>query len=184
MKPVDRYANWTDPMYHYLTWCLFAAMYAAIEWHEQEKNRITLLKEEAAKNLTVTERSIIENRALRLSNGYDKQKLETLEKMYWYELHEREENYDYGYDDFVKAPIDFNRAFYDLWTHAVRKKITVKITYDSTTSGISERLVDPYRTRSPYGEGYCHNRKEVRKFRFDRIIGIEITNKRFTNLAL
>ena len=59
------------------------------------------------------------------------------------------------------------------------KRQTVKIKYDSTESGITERLVDPYKSRAPYGEGYCHNRKEVRKFRFDRVIDIKLTEKKF-----
>ncbi|MBU4479847.1 WYL domain-containing protein [Patescibacteria group bacterium] len=45
-----------------------------------------------------------------------------------------------------------------------------------------KRLVDPYKTNSPYGEGYCHLKNEVLKFRFDRIANINLTNKNFKKL--
>jgi len=89
------------------------------------------------------------------------------------------EEYDYGEDDFVKPHITYDNKHYEIWTNAVRKRLTARMTYDSATSGMSERLIDPYQTSAPYGQGYCHLRKEVRKFRFDRIIDIELTNKTF-----
>ena len=68
---------------------------------------------------------------------------------------------------------------YEIWKKGAAKRQTVKIKYDSTASGVSERLVDPYKSSAPYGEGYCHSRKEVRKFRFDRVIDIELTDEKF-----
>jgi len=82
-------------------------------------------------------------------------------------------------DDFIKFDIDYNQKFYEIWKSAVVKRQTVKLKYDSSTSGVAERLVDPYKSSAPYGKGYCHKRKEVRKFRFDRIIDIEMTDKKF-----
>jgi len=55
----------------------------------------------------------------------------------------------------------------------------VRLLYDSQSSGISERLVDPYKSDAPYGEGYCNTRRDVRKFRFDRVIDIQMTESTF-----
>jgi len=64
--------------------------------------------------------------------------------------------------------------------NGLNKKLRMtQLIMNSTTSGVSERLVDPYNSKAPYGEGYWHARKEVRKFRFDRAIDIEMTESGF-----
>lgn len=167
--------NWTDAMYQYLSWCLFKKVYGAIEWYEQEEKRIKQLSEKFCSELTNNQRQIVENRAIRLGNEYNKWSLENYEKMY----NDEWSDDDYGEDSFIRAPIEYNEEYYEIWKDAVRRKLSVKIIYDSATSGISERLVDPYKSCAPYGEGYCHNRREKRKFRFDRIINMELTDKKF-----
>lgn len=164
--------KYSENMYHYLVWRLFQKMYGAVEWCEEEKKQIDKLTDEAGKRLIGEERKIVENRAIRMSNEYEEWTLEGLTKGYC-------DEFDDGEDDFFFASIDFDEKFYEVWKQGVAKRQTVKMKYDSTTSGITDRLVDPYKSRAPYGEGYCHSRKEVRKFRFDRVIDIELTDNKF-----
>jgi len=166
-------------MLEYLSWRLFQKMYGAMEWAKEEAGTINELVEEARNKLTDDQIKIAENRVLRMSNEYGEQKLEELREQHWGELGDDDEDYDYGNDDFIKFDVDYNQKFYEIWKSAVAKRQTVKLKYDSTTSGVSDRLVDPYKSSAPYGEGYCHKRKEVRKFRFDRVIDIEATDKKF-----
>jgi len=177
MKFTKQYTNWTDEMYQYLSWCLFKKVYGATEWYEQEGKRIGALTARSSVLLTDSQRKIVENRALRLGNDYADWALDSYERKYGQDSDDID--YDYGEDDFRRAVVDYNDEFYEIWKDAVRKKLSVKIIYDSTTSGVSERLVDPYKSSAPYGEGHCHNRGEVRKFRFDRIIDIKMTDKKF-----
>ena len=173
----EQYANWTDAMYQHLSWCLFKKVYGSIEWYEQEGKRIGALMVKWSVLLTDSQCKIVQNRALRLGNDYADWALESYERKYGQDSGDID--YDYGEDDFRRASVDYNIEYYEIWKDAVRKKLSVKIIYDSTTSGVSERLVDPYKSSAPYGEGYCHNRHESRKFRFDRIIDIKMTDKRF-----
>lgn len=159
-------------MYQYLAWRLLQEIYGEVEWCQEEEKIIAGLAEEASWKLTDEETQIVENRARRINNEYEEQVTENLRE-------EFEPEFDDGEDDFFFAPIDYNEKFYEIWKQGVAKRQTVKLKYDSTTSGISERLVDPYKSAAPYGEGYCHNRKEVRKFRFDRVIDIKLTEKKF-----
>lgn len=176
MKKTIKY---TKAMYQYLAWRLFWEMYGAMEWAKEEANKIDGFVKETGSGLTDDEVKLVDNRARRMKNEYGEQRLEELREQHWDELGEDDEDYDYGSDDFIKFDVDYNRKFYEIWKSAVAKRQTVKIKYDSTTSGVSDRLVDPYKSSAPYGEGYCHKRKEVRKFRFDRVIDIEITDKKF-----
>jgi len=177
MKFNKQYTNWTDEMYQFLSWCLFKKVYGTTEWHEQEEKRIKQLAEKSGSAITDSQRKIIENRALRLGNEYNEWMLESYQKIYGEDW--CDDGDDYGEDEFRRAPIDYYIEYYEIWKDAVRKKLSVKIIYDSTTSGVSERLVDPYKSSAPYGDGYCHNRREIRKFRFDRIIDIKMTDKKF-----
>lgn len=161
-------------MHAYLAWLLFEKIYRAGEWYEGEAEKIKKYSAGARQALEPFEQKVVENRARRLASDFRDSELHTLGKMYWHEL-----NDDDG-DDFIPAYIDYDPEHYRIWSDAVRKKLTVRMTYDSTTSGTLERLVDPYKTHSPYGDAYCHTRKEVRKFRFDRIIDISLTEKKFT----
>jgi hypothetical protein len=175
MKLNEQYASWNDGMYQYLSWCLFEKVYGTTEWYENEEERIRRLLKKSGSELSIDQCKIVENRALRLGNEYNEWSLEHFNSRYGYDL----DDINYGEDDFRRAPINYDNNVYLAWTDAVRRKHTVKMTYDSTTSGISERFIDPYKTSAPYGEGYCHNHKEVRKFRFDRIINIELTKNTF-----
>ncbi|MBU0722325.1 WYL domain-containing protein [Patescibacteria group bacterium] len=171
--------KYTKEMHEYLAWRLFREMYGATEWAKEEANEIDGFVKEAGSLLTDDEIKLVENRVRRMKNEYGEQKLEELREQYWDELGDDDEDYDYGNDDFIKFEVDYNEKFYEIWKSSVAKRQTVKLKYDSTTSGVSDRLVDPYKSSAPYGEGYCHKRKEVRKFRFDRVIDIEMTDKKF-----
>lgn len=162
--------KYTKNMHHYLAWRLFQEVYGEVEWCQEEEKIIAGLAEEASWKLTDEETQIVENRVRRMKNEYEKLITENLREEY---------GDDDGDDDFFFAPIDYNEKFYEIWKQGVAKRQTVKIKYDSTESGITERLVNPYKSRAPYGEGYCHNRQEVRKFRFDRVIDIKLTEKKF-----
>ena len=135
-------------MYEYLAWRLFRDMYGAVEWAEDECCMLDRLLKEARKKLDKEQVQIVDNRALRMKNEYEESMLHSLQKRYWHEL---EDDYDDD-DDFggyARFDVDYDEKHYDVWTQAVRKRLTVKMKYDSTTSGISERLVDPYKTRAP-----------------------------------
>jgi len=165
--------KYTKNMYQYLAWRLFQEIYGEVEWCQEEEKIIAGLAEEASWKLTDEETQIVENRVRRMKNEYEKLITENLREEY---------GDDDGEGDFFFAPVDYNEKFYETWKQGVAKRQTVKIKYDSTESGITERLVDPYKSRAPYGEGYCHNRKEVRKFRFDRVIDIKLTDDKFKKL--
>lgn len=165
--------NYTENMYHYLAWRLFQEVYGEVEWRREEEAMINKLAKQASKKLTDEEIKIVENRVRRLKNEYEELMMENLREG---------DDFDDGEDDFYFEPIDYNEKFYEIWKQGVAKRQTVKMKYDSTESGVTERLVDPYKSRAPYGEGYCHNRQEVRKFRFDRVIDIKLTDKKFKKL--
>lgn len=162
--------DYTKNMYHYLAWRLFQEIYGEVEWCQEEEKIIAGFAEEASWKLTDEETQIVENRVRRIKNEYEELVTENLREEY---------GHDDDEDDFFFEPVDYNYEFYEIWKQGVAKRQTVKMKYDSTESGITERLVDPYKSRTPYGEGYCHNRKEVRKFRFDRVIDIKLTEKKF-----
>lgn len=164
--------KYTREMYQHLAWRLFQEMYDDIEWCREEKASIARFTDEAGRKLTDGEIKVVENRVRRMNNEYEAQVMETLKDQYWQE-------FDHGEDDFFFAPVEYNEQFYEIWKQGVARRRTVKMKYDSTGSGITERLVDPYKSSAPYVEGYCHNRKEVRKFRFDRVIDIELTDNKF-----
>lgn len=159
-------------MYQYLAWRLFQKIYGEVELFKEEGKQIDKLANEAGRRLTDKEMKIVENRVRRLNNEYEELIMENFRDEYVRE-------FDDGDEDFFFTPVDYDERLYEIWKQGVAKRQTVKMKYDSTESGITERLVDPYKSRAPYGEGYCHNRKEVRKFRFDRVIDIELTDNKF-----
>jgi hypothetical protein len=163
--------NWTSDMYRYLSWLLFERVFGMCEWTREEETKFKPLIKEIGNKLTRKQALIVINRARRISDEYEDSLLHSMGKMYWKELNSN--------DGYIPRHITYDAEIYDIWLSAIRKKKTVKIKYDSTTSGFSERLVDPYLTKSPYGIGYCHRRKEIRQFRFDRIIDIKLMNKIF-----
>lgn len=163
--------KWTDDMYLYLSWLLFEEVYGMCEWTQGEGKRISPLIDKTGRKLSRDERKLAENRARRMKNEYGDSVLHHMNKVYWKELNSR--------DNYIPRHIIFDSGFYEIWSTAVRKKRTVRVRYDSVASGVTDRLVNPYLTKSPYGIGYCHNRKEVRQFRFDRVIDIEMMNHTF-----
>lgn len=67
---------------------------------------------------------------------------------------------------------------------AILEQVTMEITYDSYSSqAVTGRMVDPYhlifRDGFWYLVAFCHNRKETRIFRIDRIKGLIKTNRQF-----
>lgn len=170
---MDKSVKYTSQMYEYLAWVLFREVYRTVEWVEKEAIEIDKLMVSAKKELTEEQIKIVENRARRIENDYKEWAFDDLGEMYG------DDDYDDEFDEFNRPHIDFNEEFYDIWKQGVVKRLTVKMTYDSTTSGLLERLVDPYVSSAPYVEGYCHKAKEVRKFRMDRVIDIALTDKKF-----
>lgn len=162
----------TKKIYEYLAILTLKEAFGSFtEWPQEEENLINQLIEKSKENLTPNEIKIVQYRLRKIKNDYWENALYNLEKMYWHELHD---------DDYLIPTIEYDEDTYAIWTKAVRERKSVQIQYDSTTSGLTKRIVDPYKTKSPYGEGYCHLRKSVRKFRFDRIIDIFLTDNKFT----
>lgn len=59
--------------------------------------------------------------------------------------------------------------------------------YTASRNAFSERKLDPYllhiyRGTNPYAIGYCHQRKEVRWFRVDRIKQLEVLKETFVQV--
>lgn len=173
--PEHKKEKWTKEMYEYLAWCLFERVYGAAEWCEEEDQRIKKYAKEARERLDDFSRKVVDNRAIRLSNEYEEHISYSFEKMHWHDIHD----YDDYDDQFLRPPIEYDSRWYQIWSDAVRKRITVRMVYDSLSSGQSERLVDPYQTNAPYGKGFCHKTKQIRTFRFDRIIDITVTDQIF-----
>ena len=165
--------KWTNNMYQCLALIMLTEVYSRTEWVKGEGNKINLLLKATKNKLSRDELLIVENRASRMSDDYENDLLMELQDRHW---HEFDDDYD---DSYIRPTVNYKSEHYNIWSQAVRKKQSVRMKYDSATSGLSERVVNPYKTHSPYGEGYCHNRKEVRQFRFDRIIDIKMTDKKF-----
>lgn len=162
----------TKEMYQLLGLLILKEVFgSSVEWSEEEDSDIKKYIKEFEEKLSQKQINFVNARLRKMKYSYKEDLLYSLEKMNWHELHD-----DYG-TPYVS--VEYDQKTYDIWTQAVRLKKSVKMTYDSTTSGLNERLVDPYKTNTPYGEGYCHLKNDVRKFRFDRIIDIKLTNKSF-----
>ncbi|MBU1499650.1 WYL domain-containing protein [Patescibacteria group bacterium] len=163
---------WKKAMYQLLAWQTLKKVFGlSSKWSEGENEAIKKLKQEVQKRLSTEQLNFVNRRSRQLRNDYHESLVHDLEKIYWHELHEDEE--------FLIPLVEYDEKTYSVWTQAVRRKKSVVMTYDSTTSGITQRTVDPYLTKAPYGKGYCHLKKEVRKFRFDRIVEISLTDKTF-----
>lgn len=165
--------KWTNNMYRCLALMMLTEAYCRTEWVKGEGDKIDLLLKDARNKLNSDELLIVENRAGRMNDDYENDLLMGLQDKHWREF---DDDYD---DNYIRPTVNYNHEHYNIWSQAVRKKQSVRMKYDSASSGLSERVVNPYKTHSPYGEGYCHNRKEVRQFRFDRIIDIKMTDKKF-----
>ncbi len=75
------------------------------------------------------------------------------------------------------------RYFGDIETSASEQR-SLEIEYDSVSSGLGKRLVDPYfivfRSRAFYFVAWCHRRKDFRTFRLDRLRSATVTDQRFS----
>ena len=76
-------------------------------------------------------------------------------------------------------------AMAKMLSEAFEKRLQVEIEYlsKSVAAGDSPqrtRRVDVYAINTPYFEGYCHVRKDVRQFRLDRILDVKPTWERYT----
>jgi hypothetical protein len=169
-QPQKPYSNL---MYQYMGVLLFVDMYEHDPGQSKDEwDKIKQVANDLASQLSEEEVRMVRSRAKRLQDDYY--------DYIYYEV-ENEFEHDYGFDDYsYRDRIEYDSAVYEIWKEAVRKRKTVKMTYDSNTSGITERAVDPYRSDAPYGEGFCHLRQEVRQFRFDRVIDLKMTDQTFT----
>ena len=64
---------------------------------------------------------------------------------------------------------------------AIKNNLDIKISYNSTTSGYTERTISPSLIINKeckwYIAGYCHKAKELRLFKVSRILSLEICEK-------
>jgi len=168
--------NLTEPMLRCLS-LLITLKITSTSKHQKnvEKEKLEALLKKTSAKLSDIQNKIVVSRAQRIIDEHHDVLVDTVHEEYGYCDDDEIENY--------YSSISINFQYYELWKQAVRTKNTVKMVYDSVSSGLSERLVDPYKSRVPYGEGFCHSRKEVRKFRFDRVIDLVITNNTFIKKA-
>lgn len=163
--------DWTHDMYRYLSLRALSEVFENTSTHTKDENTLATLIDEIKSRLDPRQINFVNHRLRKLKNEYSANIYAQVESDY--------DRWDETYEDEYYPPIEYDEKTYNVWTKAVRGRITVNVTYESTTSGITQRLVDPYKTSSPYGDGYCHLKNEVRKFRLDRIIEISLTNKTF-----
>lgn len=73
--------------------------------------------------------------------------------------------------------------FYAAIEQGIRENRVIKLKYNSISSGISEREIEPcfmiFIERAFYFVGYCHLRKEMRTFRVDRVLKVSLTETVF-----
>ncbi len=73
--------------------------------------------------------------------------------------------------------------YYDTIEQAIAGCRRIKMSYESISSGLSERVIDPYfiifRGHAFYFVGYCHTRNEFRTFRVDRVNSVEMLSDTF-----
>ncbi|HUV30283.1 MAG TPA: YafY family protein [Acidobacteriota bacterium] len=76
------------------------------------------------------------------------------------------------------------QRYYRLIEMAIVDSRCIELHYQSITSGETERRVEPYfivfRARAFYFVAYCRLRKEFRTFRIDRILGMTLSEERFS----
>lgn len=62
---------------------------------------------------------------------------------------------------------------------AINSRKLASIEYFSPESGLSKRNIDIYAKNARYAVGFCHLRKEIRKFRNSRIVSITLLDEKF-----
>ncbi|MBU4210418.1 WYL domain-containing protein [Patescibacteria group bacterium] len=163
--------KWSKTMYRYFAFRILDEVFGNSDsWNNEEAQIIKNVVKKYQSRLNRNQINLIKFRVRKTKSNYKANLLNTFENMYWKEI-------DRG--DTLYPPVEFDNKTYELWTKAVRLRKSVKMLYESTTSGMTTRIVDPYKTETPYGRGFCHTRKETRKFRFDRIIEISLTDNKF-----
>jgi predicted DNA-binding transcriptional regulator YafY len=74
--------------------------------------------------------------------------------------------------------------FFAILESACSESRSLEIDYDSASSGLSKRLVDPYfivfRAHAFYFVAHCHLRDDFRTFRIDRLRDVTPTERRFS----
>lgn len=139
-------------------------------WSPSEAQIIKKQIDKYKSRLSQHQLNLVKFRVRKAKNNYKTNLLDHFQNIYWKEIGSGEEMY---------PSVDYDQHIYNIWTKCVRLRKSIKMQYESTTSGITTRIVDPYKTKTPYGIGYCHTNHEERKFRFDRIIEISLTDNSF-----
>jgi predicted DNA-binding transcriptional regulator YafY len=104
----------------------------------------------------------------KIGESLDKNQKEEIDKQF---LRKKYHTYNNYIDEKVYAKIE--KAFSDLKT--------VEIDYfDMETAETKRRGLDVYYKSRKYTIGYCHMRKDIRKFRTSRIVSARVTNKSYT----
>lgn len=85
---------------------------------------------------------------------------------------------------FIEAKYgDWNRMpdedIMDKVEEAMDSKRTASMEYFSPDSGLSRRNIDIYAKNARYTVGFCHLRKDIRKFRNSRIVSIKLLREKF-----
>lgn len=163
--------KWSKTMYRYFAFKILNEVFGSVNsWNNEEAQIIKETIKKYKSRLNRNQINLVEFRVRKAKNNYKADLLQGFESMYWKEI-------DNGDD--LYPQVEFDNETYEIWTKGVRLRKSVKMLYESTTSGMITRIVNPYKTETPYGRGFCHTKNEVRKFRFDRIIEISLTDNKF-----
>lgn len=86
----------------------------------------------------------------------------------------------------IEIPVTNSNSSYEHFNDIEQASLNdfcISISYDSISSGNSERTVDPYfivfRNKSFYFVAFCHKSKDFRTFRLDRISKLQVTDTHF-----
>lgn len=168
---VNYQMGWTRLMYKLFAFEMLSEVFKNCNsWNANESEKIKQFIKIYKNKLNVSQKNLIKFRVRKAKNDYKTCLLDSFGDRYWHEIERGEDIY---------PDVEFDQKTYEIWTKGVRLRKSVKILYESTTTGMMTRIVDPYKTETPYGRGFCHIKNEMRKFRFDRIIEIELTNDSF-----
>lgn len=163
--------RWTNEMIEFLTALLSFQVIEDADVPRELLERFDRRLQQLRHVCPAEDRKLVESYARRIGDDYHSGVFQELQDMY---------GQDSEYGEWPGEYITWNEEHRDAWTHGVAAQRSVRLRYESQTSGETERMVDPYHTQGAYGIGYCHLRKEVRMFRFDRVIDIQETPRAFT----
>lgn len=163
--------KWSKIMYQLFALMVLDEIFGSCDsWNPSEAQTIKDQINKFKSQLNPHQIDLVKFRVRKTRNNYKINLLDHFQNIYRKEIENGEEMY---------PSVEYDQNIYNIWTQAVRRRVSVKIQYESTTSGITTRIVDPYKTNSPYGISFCHTKKEERKFRFDRIIEITLIDSKF-----